>query len=138
MQKEKYDYVGHVTYKWDERVLPYLFNNGHNLKFIVSFKGETIMSTNSLSSSEKAFLINSGYSIETKRYEYLTSKSMIKCVPVIVHRIGKTGKPEEILVTVKGRYIQEMMKNTEILINYIKDETGIAGTGDYWGKTEMC
>ncbi|HAL86552.1 MAG TPA: hypothetical protein DCM31_06565 [Deferribacteraceae bacterium] len=138
MQAEKYDCVGHVTYDWDENVLPYLFKHRKQIGVTVSRNGKVIMKTNSLSNSEKAFLLNSGYSIHRTAVDALAGKLVINTVPVIVHRVGKKGNPSEILVTVKARDIQEMLKNTEKVISFIKEKSGITGKGDYWGKKEMC
>lgn len=138
MQAEKYDCVGHITYDWNENVLPYLFNHGKNRYDVVSRNGKQIMKVNTLSRPEKAFLLNSGYSIHRTEVDTLVGKAVINTVPVIVHRVGKKGNPSEVLVTVKARDIQEMLKNTEKVISFIKEKSGIAGKGDYWGKKEMC
>jgi len=135
---KKYDYISHITYPYSKKILDILFLPRINIEHIVMrdgneiyrFRGDAPLAT---------FLDLTGiYTIKKKKIIGTRGRGIYKGVPITVSRSNLKKHCNEILVMVKARDIMSMTSLTKFVVDDIKNETGIEGKTDIFGKMEMC
>jgi hypothetical protein len=135
---EKFDFIGHVTYPWNEKTQQMFFLQTEVTVYNVS-RGNKLLARGIKASDQAiSILIKMGYTIEPIKRVHEYAKKTIKSVKLTAHKEGKMGDPDGLLILVKARTAREMSAHTDKLVDYVEKEIGIRGITDIYGKMELC
>lgn len=136
--KEKYDYVGHVMYPWNEKTRNVFYQSREVPTYTVMKNDQLFAKGVQINDTAFRILLKMGYSINIETRTHENGKRFYHGLHIRVKKIGKIGDPTQIQVLVKARDIHELTINTAKLVKLVYNETGIKGDDKLYGKLEMC
>jgi len=135
---KEYEIIGHITYPWCEEIRNLLFYKSNATTYNIYRNGILITSKRYKKSIVDFIVKNGPYNaIEEKNIRWHGQKSICG-LPVGVLRTPHKGKTKAAYIFVKAGSLTELVKNSEIIYNYVKDATGIEGEKDIFTMMEEC
>jgi len=137
-KKIKYDIIGHISYPWCEEIMNCLFYKVDATTYVIKRNGVTISAGRSNKSIVDFIVENGPYTVEEIKTTRWHGRRYLCGCPINALRDPNRGEPTTAYILIKATSLTDLVKNSEIIYEYIKGETGIDGGRDIFTMLEEC
>jgi len=167
-QKGKYDFVGHITYPYNQKTVDMFFYKNVTKDMTVVKRDGKLISQTEMDADFRRYLAEHGYEIEVYKVEAPNQNKSLKVIsidcfnndclfwdecfhkqckiPISIRIERKNTRvdglykriPETILISFKSRDMKETSTKSDCILKHIEAVTGIRGNPDTYAKTEFC